>query len=96
MSEQKFTVKQLYDFIVSKMSPEEALMKLLASSIMKYEHLKITDDEKKVHPEVIIAMAALDLGWDLVVEENTPSGHVEGLMVGTRDYIDRTLKVKKG
>jgi len=84
--------KELVKYIMSKMSAEQALLILIESSIIQYENLKF-DKCKEVHPVLIISMAALDMGWNMVVEKDTES--VEGLIVGTKEYIERNLKSKK-
>jgi hypothetical protein len=84
--------KELVKYIMSKMSAEQALLILIESSIIQYENLKF-DKGKEVHPVLIISMAALDMGWNMVVEKDTES--VEGLIVGTKEYIERNLKSKK-
>ena len=86
------TVKQVYDFIVSKITAEEALMKLLQSTLVKYDLLKFRTTDEMVHPEIIIAMAALDLGWDMIVEKsNQLDAPLEGIIIGNSDYIKRTF-----
>lgn len=91
-SEKKISVNELYEFIIKRMSPEEALKKLLSSSLIKYEKLKIKNPEDMVHPEIIIAMAALDLGWDIAVESEDKNSTLDGLIVGTSTYINKILK----
>lgn len=85
------TVDEFYKYIVKHMTPEEALRKLLVGGIMKYEQLKFPEDgTNPVHPEFIIAMAALDLGWDIAIEkekEGETDSEVRGICVGTRDYM---------
>ena len=49
-------VKELYNHITSQMTAEEALMKLLESHVMSYEHLKFNEGEE-THPMMIITMA---------------------------------------
>ncbi len=80
------TVDELYNYITSQMKPEEALKKLLESSLIRYEKLKFAEGET-VHPLFIITMAALDMGWDFAVESNVDT--VRGLTVGTKEYMDK-------
>lgn len=91
-SERKMSVNELYDFIVKRMSPEEALKKLLTSSLVKYDHLKFKTTEEMVHPEIIIAMAALDLGWDIAIQQGDKDAPVDGMVLGTSDYITGIFK----
>lgn len=82
--------QELYDYIVSQLTPEEALMRLLESSLLQYEHLKFPEKGKEVAPEFIIAMAALDLGWIIAVEKNQK--FIRGIAVGTKEYMDEIIK----
>lgn len=85
-------IDELYDHIVKHMTPEEALKKLLSSHIYTYQHLKLKGEEK-CHPEMIIAMAALDLGWQLAI--NKDDEHITGLVVGTEEYLNKIFPEKK-
>lgn len=89
MTKEIKTVKQLYDYITAKMSPEEALMKLLESASIQYEKLKF-DENSPVHPVIIVAMAACDMEWNMIVEKDKEN--VEGLIIGTPEFIERNLK----
>ena len=86
------TAKQLYDHITKQMPAEQALLKLLESALLTYEKLKFPEGSEPVHPLVIIANATMDLGWEFLVEKNTEN--VEGLIIGTQQYIERTIKAK--
>lgn len=83
------SVDDLYEHIVKHITPEQALRKLLGGAILQYEKLKFDENENPVHPEFIIAMAAMDLGWQIAVEKSSET--VQGLIVGTKEYIDRTF-----
>lgn len=78
------TVDKFYEFILSKMSAEQALKLLLVGSTLSYEKLKF-DGEKKVHPIIIIALAAMDLKWDIAIEKNQEN--VRGMVIGTEEYF---------
>jgi len=82
------TAKELVNYITSKMSAKQALLKLMESSLVQYENLKF-DKGKEVHPVIIISMASLDLGWKMIVEDED---EIEGLLIGTDEYIKRNLK----
>jgi hypothetical protein len=84
------TTQELYDYITSYMTPEEALLKLLGSSTLQYEKLKF-EEGKEVHPIIIIANAAFDLGWVLAIEKEE-QGDVRGLSLGTHEYLDSLFK----
>lgn len=83
----KITVDDLYDHIVKYLTPEEALKKLLVGSILNYEKLKFDGKENSVHPEIIIVMAAADLGWQMAIEKDAEV--VRGMCVGTEDYMTK-------
>lgn len=83
------TTKQFYDYITKRLTPEQALMKLLEGSLIKYEKLKF-DEENFVHPVFIIAMASMDMGWDICFESDYED--IRGLTVGTKEYIQETIK----
>lgn len=80
------TIKEFKDYILKHMTAEEALEKLLSSHLFAYEKLKLSGKEK-CHPEIIIAMAAMDLGWQMVIEKSEKSEMVRGITIGTEDYI---------
>lgn len=85
-------VKEFYDYITAQMTPEQALMKLLEGSVIQYEKLKFDEKGEEIHPVILISMAAMDLGWQLVIEgqpdEKGPDKEVRGIAVGTKDYMD--------
>ena len=88
-------VEELYNYIIAKMTPEQALMKLLKGSLMSYEKLKFGKDEA-VNPEVIIVMAAFDLGWQLAIEKSENKNDViRGIAVGTKEYMEKYFKGNK-
>ncbi|HDY87317.1 MAG TPA: hypothetical protein ENH82_04275 [bacterium] len=81
--------KDLCKYITTQMSAEKALQILLESSLLEYEKLKSDEKDKEVHPVIIISMAAMDLGWDFALEPDKEN--IEGLIVGTKEYIKRRL-----
>jgi len=91
------TAKEFYDHITKHMTAEEALLKLLEGQVMEYEKLKFSQDEKAVHPVLLIAMAALDMGWNLAIPDHKddPDAEMQGLAVGTQEYLDNLLKDDK-
>jgi len=93
MEEKKgISLDELYDHITKLMTPEQALKKFLEGGIIKYENLKFNEDDTPIHPVFIISMAAMDLGWQFGVEQGKED--VEGVIVGTEEYMDRMLKSK--
>lgn len=90
--------KELYDHITKHMTPEHALMKLLQSSLLTYHHLKFpAGDGKEVHPEILISMAAFDLGWMIAVEapDGDKTRDLIGLSVGTEEYLKQLFQSKE-
>lgn len=91
------TVAALKDYILKHMTAEQALERLLSGSLIEYEKLKFTSEDKAIHPEILIAMAAMELGWQLMIEapkeDEDGGGMVIGMVVGTEDYMN-TFKPK--
>lgn len=83
------TPQAFYDYITKQMTPSQALLLLLESAIQRYEHLKF-DEDKEVHPLLIMSMAAMDMGWGLIIEKDIED--VEGVITGTEEYVQRTIK----
>jgi len=81
--------KEFYDYITSHMTAEQALMKLLEGSVLTYENLKLREGEQ-VHPTMIMAMAALDMGWSLAIQ-GSDDEDVKGMIVGTDEYLEEVL-----
>ncbi len=85
-------VKELYNHITSRMTPEEALMKLLEGGLIQYEKLKFDAQGEPVHPIIIISMASMDMGWQMAVEQK--EGNMRGISVGTEDYMKTIFPAK--
>jgi hypothetical protein len=85
-------VSELKEHILKHMTADEALEKLLQSSVMRYEKLKF-DKGEEVHPLLIITFAALDLGWQLAIERDNEE--VRGLAVGSEEYLNNLFKSEK-
>lgn len=79
------TVLEFRDYILTHMSAEDALLKLLEGPMKQYDKLKF-DKGQEVHPLLIMANAALDMGWYFIIEKNHED--VRGLLTGTEDYIN--------
>jgi hypothetical protein len=84
---------ELYKHITAHITAEEALMKLLEGHVMTYEKLKFNQGEE-IHPIILISMAAMDMGWDMAVPNGEGDEEIEGMIVGTNEYIDSILKEK--
>jgi len=80
------TVKEIYDYITSKMTPEEALIKLLEGANSQYEKLKFDPAGQPVHPLFIASMAAMDMGWQIAVKDGGDED-IKGLVMGTEEYL---------
>jgi hypothetical protein len=88
------TVREFYDYLIKHMTPEEALLKLLEGLIIEYENLKFSSDENSVHPILLIVMAAMDMGWEFAISnpEGNLDADVQGMIIGTKEYVDSVLK----
>jgi len=85
--------KELYNHITKHMTAEQALLKMLEGHLIEYEKLKFTQEGEEIHPIILISMAALDMGWNMAIpNSNDPDADVQGLIVGTHEYIDGVLK----
>jgi hypothetical protein len=82
------TVQEFYDYITKHMTAEEALKKLLEGTLRTYEHLKFDNQEEAVHPTMIIAMAALDMGWSMAIPDGGDDDILKGMTIGTDEYLD--------
>ena len=84
-------VREFYNYLTKHMTAEQALMKLLEGQVMEYEKLKFSQDENAVHPMLLIAMAAMDMNWQIVIPDGEPDVEVPGMVVGTKEYLDSIL-----
>lgn len=89
--------KEFRDYIISQMTAEKALLLLLEGQIREYEKLKFSSDETAIHPILLIPMAAMDMGWQMAIPDpkDDPDGEVQGMIVGTKEYIDDILNKKE-
>ena len=87
------TPLQLRDYILEHLTAEEALLILLEGPLHQYEKLRF-DKGGEVHPLIIIANAAMELGWDFVIEKEGAGGddQVHGVTVGDKGYMERLEK----
>lgn len=88
----KLSVNALYDYVISHMTPEEACKKLLKSSLISYEKLKFDNKHEAVHPVLIMAFAAMDMGWVIRTDRDRGDKEVDGMALGTKEYMKRTFK----
>jgi hypothetical protein len=92
------TADELYRHITSHITAEEALMKLLTGHLREYDKLKFSQEGEEIHPIILISMATLDMGWNMAVpnHDDNPDAEVEGMIVGTQEYIDSVLSKENG
>lgn len=88
------TIKELYDHITSQLTPEEALMNLLKNSVIQYEAQKLDPQGEPVHPLYIITLAAMEMGWAIAFDST--ADEVNGISVGTQEYMDTLFKKDEG
>lgn len=96
MSEEKksgITPAKLMEYILTQMTAEQALLKLLQGSLIEYEKLKFDSPEKSIHPVVVMSMAAMELGWDFVIDKTDPD--INGMAVGTTAWLEKMGIIKK-
>jgi hypothetical protein len=86
------TSNELYDYIIQHMTAEQALKKLLESSLLNYQKLKFNEGEE-IHPIILITMAAMDLNWQLAVK-NKDDEDIQGISVGTEEYLKELFNEK--
>src|SRR5688572_28428295 len=95
--EQKIKLTAFVDFILTKMTAKEALIKLMATNMQHYEKLKLEkqpeDNPEMVSPYFILINAAMDLGWDFAIEKD--HNIIRGLSVGTQEYFEDLFKKTK-
>ena len=78
------TLQELYDYITSQLTPEEALKKMLEAGLLKYEKLKFNEGEE-IHPIQLIAMASMDMGWKIAIEKDQEN--IRGISIGSEEYM---------
>jgi hypothetical protein len=89
------TPKKLMDYILTQMTAEEALLKLLQGSLIQYEKLKFDSPHNSIHPIVVMTMAAMEMGWDFAIPKGNPEDEITGMVTGTPEYIDWVFKISK-
>lgn len=93
--EVKMTPRSFRDYILTHMTAEEALLRLLEGPLLTYQKLKFPEGEQEVHPLIIASMAAMDMGWDFLIEKQDGSEEVRGFSIGSQEYFDDLLKKKE-
>lgn len=89
-------VKEFKEYILTQMTADEALERLLATTVQQFENLKANinvegQNHESASPYLIIINAAMDLGWDFATESPGVSPKVRGIIVGTPEYLDNVL-----
>jgi hypothetical protein len=85
------TVDEFYNFIVSQMSPEEALKKLLSTQVAMYKQQKEEEPDSSKSPYFMIIAAAKDLGWTICIEKGEEK-LIRGISIGTPEYLKEVVK----
>lgn len=79
-------VQELYDHIVQHMTPEDALKRLLATSVEVVENANLEDPNSRHSPYFTIVACATQLGWGFAIESDAET--LQGLVIGTPEYIN--------
>lgn len=88
----KMTVQELYDYITSQITPEEALKRLLSLAVTQYKELRLSG-ENGGHPETIMSAAAFELGWHIGFRtEGDPEETLSGMILGTTDFFEELME----
>lgn len=85
------TVQELYDHILTQMTAEQALKKMLEAGIINYEKLKFNEGEE-LHPLMLVIMAAQEMNWLFAIKAGPDDADVDGITLGTKEYLDEVLK----
>ena len=81
-------VREFYEYLLTQMSVEEALLKLLEGHVMTYDKLKFNEGEE-LHPLMVASMAAMDMGWQMAIPDG--DDEVQGIIMGTSEYLKEIL-----
>ena len=93
------TALELRDYILKHMSAEEALLKLLQTSVEQYDRLKLSqpimkEEDGTVNPLFILTAAVIDMGWDIMVE-GKEGEKIKGLIIGEPTFVEEKAKALK-
>jgi|SRR5581483_6715483 len=86
------THEQIKAYILSKMSKDEVIDRFLESGLLVYEKLKFAEGEE-LHPLMVMAYAAMDMGWDLIVHGDSTTYQVKGITTGTPEHIQKMADI---
>ncbi len=89
------TVDDLYNHILKHMTAEQALKMLLVGALGEYQKLRFSSQEDAVHPTILIVMAATEMGWKIAIRKGKDDDMLEGMIVGTDEYLEKELNAKK-
>lgn len=84
-NEKSISLDEFYNHIISHLTPEEALKRLLAGTVDQYTQMRGLEGNSG-QPEMIIAMAAFELGWGIAFDKS--ENEIKGLVVGTEEYMN--------
>jgi hypothetical protein len=89
--------KEFKEYILQHMTADEALEKLLATTVQQFDNLKANinvegQNHESASPYLIIMNAAMDLGWNIAVEDPNASPVVRGIVVGTEAYLNKLFE----
>lgn len=86
------SVEELYDYITSQVTPEEALKKLLEGVVSQYNFLRTEKPEEGGHPEFIMALAAMEKKWFFAIPNGNNSRKTQGMIAGTEEFLDELFE----
>jgi hypothetical protein len=76
-------------YLLQHMTAEQALRKLLVGHLVEYQHLRFTAKGEEVHPLMLVTMCAMEMGWNLALQNGGDDDEVQGLAIGTDDYLNK-------
>jgi len=56
-----------------------------------YSRNKNDNDGDKIYPSILIAIASVEMGWDITVSETKKGDEVNGMIIGTKEYISMII-----
>lgn len=91
---------KLADYILQHMDADTALRRLLKTTTDQVAKLMLgapiePGENGVISPLHILVCAAMDLGWNMAVEKSAPNDQVRGLVVGTKEYVEKIFAPEK-
>jgi len=88
------TSDELADYILTQMSAEDALRKLLSAQMLSAGKIMYQTSEIELsdgmRPYALIMIAAKLLGWDVAFESDQEN--MRGMAIGTKEYLKECIK----